>query len=616
METTLDACPSPRAESGPGTAGRAAADHLRSNARGLALTQPDLASFLPELCSDPLAWVYARDGSLSSRATDGRWWAGCSLPARAAEQQLRTLDVTGPVACFLDPPHPAHLRAALDKTGPSQAIVAIVPDERALAVLLGCADLSADLAAHRLWFAVGPDWPAQVRQLFRDRPGLAAPTQFVRLALADPAALDPMIADARAALADVGVERARAARELAAGWRPNARHGPPRLCVVTARTYRLWDDAGLALAELAADAPPGIDLLPMCGDDPASASTLELLRNAVTCDALLTADFGRSELPDLLPADLPWVTWATSPRFPAAAAAGPNDRLVVADPAWAARAVAAGWRRETVAVGGWPAVLPPSLTPSNGNLANERLHRDTGFQPVPTAPEVTKSPTPRSADPFARFGNPCHGQAARPPTRSEVIPAHVALIADVRPLDPPGRLEEFSSHRLLWNAVRDELSADPYTAGADADGYLRARLRRFDVDESSLDRPRFVRELVEPAFAQGVIRRLLADGVPVRAYGDGWGDLPEFRGVAGGPIRSRAELAAAAAGAAALLDARPAGYATGLYALGRPVVRCGGRTHLAVRQDVASALAGRLSPAPAVPPINLAELLRWATGRA
>ena len=27
---------------------------------------------------------------------------------------------------------------------------------------------------------------------------------------------------------------------------------------------------------------------------------------------------------------------------------------------------------------------------------------------------------------------------------------HVALIADTCPLDPPERLEEFSSHRLLW----------------------------------------------------------------------------------------------------------------------------------------------------------------------
>src|SRR3954451_5571927 len=109
----------------------------------------------------------------------GRLLAAC----RAAARQLQSLDARGPVACFLDPPHPAYLRAALEKCDGSQAVIALVPDVAAMRVHLAAEDHSNDIAAHRLWFVCGVDWPEQLCELFRKRPGLATPTQFIRLNL-------------------------------------------------------------------------------------------------------------------------------------------------------------------------------------------------------------------------------------------------------------------------------------------------------------------------------------------------------------------------------------------------------------------------------------------------
>lgn len=559
--------------------------NFRAMADALGETQPTaLDRGVLAAAVESLPWAYARDGSLTVRSPDG-WWDGCSLPARASRQQLRTLDVGGPVACFLDPPHPAYLRTALDKLGPAQALIALVPDAATLPVLLAADDLSADVAAHRLWFVAGAEWPDQLRALFRDRPGLASPTQFVRLTLPDSGRLDPAIADCRQLLTDVASERTAMARDRNAAWvarQPRSLAGaagvaaidtpddgstvspsPLRLCVVTARTFRLNDDAGLALAEMAAGpdaaAAAGVRIDALCGDDPASSSTFEMLRRATAGDALLTADFSRAELPDLLPAALPWVTWVTTPRVPPAASAGPNDRLILADPAWLPLARSAGWAAGAVTVGGWPG--------------------------VPLPPAAVQGP-------------------------------HVAVLADTVSLDAPAKLEEFSSHRLLWNAIRDELSADPLAVGADVEAFLTTRLGRFDVDPATLDRRRFVRDLIEPAVAQTVVCRLVADGVAVRAHGAGWDAVPGLSAVACRPLASRAAMAEAARAAAAVLDVRPVSHRTGLHALGRPVVRCGGRTHLAIKQDIATALAGRAALPPAVPPISVAlvgEVLRRST---
>jgi hypothetical protein len=292
-------------------------------------------------------WLYARDGALTLRNSLG-WWAGCSLPARAARRQLQTLDARAPVACFLDPPHPAYLRTALEKSDASQAVVALVPDATAMGIHLAADDLSREIAAHRLWFVVGADWPKQLRELFRAHPGLATPTQFIRLNLPDVDRLEPIIATAREVIAQVTSERTQTARGLSAAWKQQT--GPARrLCVVSRRMFRLWNDAGAVLGGLkvlprpspvesvegaaheesgriggndfAIRTPPdssaalltdaagvgtggtearhwNVELL--CSDDPLTGSTLELLRSAVACDPNKTAEKTSPDQPQLM----------------------------------------------------------------------------------------------------------------------------------------------------------------------------------------------------------------------------------------------------------------------------------------------------------------------------
>ena len=496
-------------------------------------------------------FLQSRDGSLTFRTAEG-WAAGCSLPGRAARQQLRTMGVGGPVACFLDPPHAAPLRVALDRLGPTQAVLAIVLGPASLPVLLSCEDFSADLDAHRLWIVAGADWPARLRELFDRRPGLATPTQFVRLNLPDAARLDPVLAEAQRVFAGVTADRADRARAIGSGWRAPLTAG--RLCVVTGRRFRLWDDAAVALADAVAAADGPTRLQPLNADDPLTASASAMLETAADCGALLTASIARVDVPELLPRELPWATWLTTPRVPSFAAAGPNDRLIVADPDWRRSAVAGGWPEDRVDVGGWPVVSP--------------------------------------------------GHEGHPPGEP-----HVAIVSDTAPPDPPERLEEFSSHRLLWNAIRQELLDDPSAVGADPDAYLRARQRRFEIVDASLDRSLFAHGLIEPAIAQATAARLIRDRVPLRLHGEGWASLPAFAPYAAGPVTSRRQLNRAAAGAAALLDVRPVNWRNGLWSLNRPVVRCGGRPHQAIRHDVSLALSGRWHPEPATAPINLAALL-------
>src|SRR5687767_5348968 len=94
--------------------------------------------------------VFGRDGSLTAFDESGHWWSGCSLPVRAAGEVLKTLDVRGPVGCFLAPPHAAHVKVALEMLRPGQAVIAIVPEERDLRVMLQCWDFSADICRGRL----------------------------------------------------------------------------------------------------------------------------------------------------------------------------------------------------------------------------------------------------------------------------------------------------------------------------------------------------------------------------------------------------------------------------------------------------------------------------------
>ncbi len=352
-------------------------------------------------------------------------------------------------------------------------------------------------------------------------------------------------------------------------------------------------------------------IVPVYLDEPLHGSPLALLSAAVECDAVVTADVARADMTDLLPREQPWLTWVTRPRVPAFAAAGPKDALLVADAGLKGLAVDAGWPADRVQVARWPDL--PAIWAAETD-EHRRISNGPGplavSQPASVAADcetaigghavLPKGPYP-SGDSYRRAGpNPNDDAAA---FAAERAPAGLAIIADTSPVDAPERLDDFSSQRLLWNSIRMEIEAEPLIlAGVDPAGYLEDRLKRFSVSGEGLDRGLFVERLILPCYGQGIARLLLGAGLPLRLFGGGWGDLPEFAPYAAGPVLSRAALKHAAAGAAALVHVWPMTHAHPIESAGRPLVRpVHKRTDTFIRAAIdAMKSAARGAPTPAL----------------
>lgn len=535
------------------------AANVAANGHALAATQPGLVRVLRDGLPG-FTPVFARDGSLTTFYDRETWWAGCSLPRRAAGAMLKRLDARGGTSCFLCPPHAAHLRVALDRAERNQAVIAVVPADRDLAVMLGCENFSADLAAGRLWFAAGEDWPAVLGRLLADRDGLPMPQQFIRLPTLPDEEVQHLVKSAQQVFAAENARRAAATASLRDGWSPATNGARRRVCVVAPSHFRLWNDAGQVIADaLAASAgnAPAAEWRTFDVDDPAQASPLALARAAVASGAVVSANLARADLPNLLPTDLPWLTWVTTPRVPPfAPAAGPRDALLLADSTWRAAAREAGWPDERIGAAAWPAA---------------------------------------------------------PDTNADAGSSLAAVVCDTHSVEPDERIADFSSHQLLWDAIAEELRRDPFALvrAGDADRFLDTHLRRAGVAAEGLDRRAFVDRLIVPAYAQAVALTLARAGVPLRLYGRGWDALPELAPYHDGPISSRFELLQVARRAGALVHVWPSTHARPIESLGRPVLRPGPAGRDAFLRDVRAALAGHVRPPhPTAEAISAAAVLR------
>lgn len=534
---------------------RLAEGNWGANAEALARrSDPVLDVVLKSACDD-LAWVFARDGCLTAFEPGERWLAGCSVPLLAARAMLKPLDGSAGVACFLAPAHAAQVRIVLERVQPTHAVICIVPDARALGAMLRCDDFSADIARGRLWLAAGGGWADSLALLLAENPGLPTPTRFVRMPDADAATIDTLISQAQQVFAEQNARRTTTIASLRDNWIPTkSANGKPRVAVLARSTFRLWDDAGDALWSAMAQASgssPTATVTRFDPDEPAGSSPLALATAAAGADMVVAADGSRADAPRLVPPGLPWITWVTTPRIPPFASAGPNDRLLVADPAWEEDAARAGWPAGRVALAGWPRL--------DGNDA------------VDVSPKLTSE---------AASG------------------AGLALIADTFPLDVPEALAEFSSHGLLWERIRHDVTRDPFAVPADAAGYIRAHARAAGIDADTLDLALFADRLVVPAYQQALAEAVIAAGLPLRLHGSGWSDLPRFAPYAAGPVTSRAALGEAARSARALIHAWPHRGARQQDALGCPVVRRTGTRKESFLRDARVALRGTLPPAP------------------
>ena len=203
------------------------------NLAALASQQPALASSQLH-CPAELSWHFARDGCLTAMHDGTRWWANCSVPLAAARFMLKSMEVVGTTGCFLNPLHAAQLRVALDMLHSRQAVVAIVPDDQTLAVLLHTDDFSHDITAGRLWFASGRQWESELKAIFHDNPGLPTPAEFIRPITADSEATNSLIEPAQRVFAQVSESRGNESKRLRERWKPNPR-SHRRLCLLAFR---------------------------------------------------------------------------------------------------------------------------------------------------------------------------------------------------------------------------------------------------------------------------------------------------------------------------------------------------------------------------------------------
>src|SRR5206468_50108 len=136
---------------------------------------------------------------------------------------------------------------------------------------------------------------------------------------------------------------------------------------------------------------------------------------------------------------------------------------------------------------------------------------------------------------------------------------------------------DLSSHHLLWEMIRHDLARDPLTLGSNVDQFLNRRMESLEIAEEGFDRDRFVRQLVVPAYQQGLAKLLLDGGLPLKVYGQGWDAIPELRDAWEGPIPTRDALRLAVGSAAALIYPSPIRYRHELDSFRRPVIWTGSR---------------------------------------
>lgn len=483
---------------------------LERNRAALARVQPELA--VADLPHD-LHPCPGRDGSPTFRLipSDGAaaaWWRECSVPLAASRAMLDTFTPTTSVSLFLQPMHPAAAAHALSLLGSGQALVALLDAPESLAPFLACHDFSAAIDAHRLFFADGTD---ALATLLRTRPGLPTPGLFVRTNHLPDELVQSLVAACQKVFAAEHDRRAARVESLRASASPCSR--PARRLVVSASLgFTLWSDAAGALSRVAAELP-GVTPLPWATDDPLAASAVHLLELASSADAILAADFYRDGAQGLLPLDLPVLTWVTLPHVTSFSVAGPRDRLLLAHADFAATARAAGWPDARVTL----------ATP-----------------PVPT---LAAAPAPR-----------------------------LAFIADTRPIRVPAQVEEFSSHRLLWERAEAELTANPLRVGTDILAYLERLRAEMDIAADSFPAELIARELAVPKWQHEIARLCLRAGLPLALHGHGWDQLPDLAPSHQGPITTAAGLTAALTAATAILLPDPVSRSHPAVHAGRPVV--------------------------------------------
>jgi hypothetical protein len=518
--------------------------NFESNSSALAAAQPWLRIQI-ESAEPAVTWLFGRDGFLTAHDQSGRWLAGCSLPMRAGQLMMKRLTVNGTVACLLAPSHAGQIAAALEKLTPQQAVIVLQPDAGLFQIMLRCCDFSEAIQSNRLWFAVGEQWGDRLGAIFENRPGLLTPCQFIRTLATDEDLMQQLIPPAERIFQ--AANESRTHRLTALMVAPPRQRDRRSMLIVAGSHFRLWDDAGPALVQSLSHSDWSIA---HCDpDDPAQTSAVGLALAADGRDAVVLPHRSRSDLPGVFRKQTRVLSWITQPRIPAFDADSPHDGLLLADDVWLPLATSAGWPRDRVTLAAWPAIT------------------------FPTAPEKS-----------------------------------LALIANTRTLETPTTTLDLSSHHVLWDMIRSDLLADPFSIGTDVHSFIDRRLAKLQISDEGFDRDRFINDLIVPAYQQGLVKLLANAKLPIQIFGTGWNDVPALRSFWRGEVSTRQSLAAAVVSASVLLYAWPLRYRHQIDAMGRPVLTPHlGRPTEFIR-DARRLLSEAAAPPKALPFLSLDQL--------
>lgn len=518
--------------------------NFHANLAALEAVWPRTVLCVPETPPE-VEWLYARDGALSGRYIDGQWIGHVSIPAKSAAKMLGKASVTGSSAVLLAPTHAQQIRTMLDRINAQQVLIVVIPGEHVAGTTLCCLDFSADIRARRLWLAAGPDWTAELTALLEAQDGIAPASTIIRVPGLNTPTVDRVFKPCETIL----TKNSQTHRSFL-GLLHNKVRTPSRpakkICVVTGR-FQLWDDAPAVLAKSLAGTT--LEVVTLDASIAGQTSALRVARTADGCDAMVTANLSRADLPLVLPNNVPWITWLSTNRMVKFDPSATGDRLVVADPAVRARALEAGWPEANVLIGQEP---------------------------------VRAGAQSRNAQP--------------------------AILANLAPLVMPRSVEEMSSQRLVWERVEHEIAQNPFCIGASPIEYLCGVAEQIGIARGTLPIDLFRSELLEPAFMRALALQLMKQKTNFRIFGYGWGALPEFASVYSGPIDGEAALSSALSLTSVLIDVWPGALAHPARRAGRPVVKPWGRDAASFQRELSRASLTTSKPTIAEP-FNLQRVL-------
>lgn len=215
--------------------------------------------------------------------------------------------------------------------------------------------------------------------------------------------------------------------------------------------------------------------------------------------------------------------------------------------------------------------LPARTADCAAILAADLCRADLPNLLDPRLPLITWTTTPRNPpteslganDQILIAGSPARAFASTPCES-------LAIIGDTSSLDCPKDLEEFSSQRLLWQTLLDEISARPFQVGNDPAGWLKKMIHRLNLNADDFPLPRYLVGLIYPAYAQALARMMIQHQLPLQLYGKGWD--ADFESHCKGVVETREQFELILSRPLGLVHVWPGVPNHAIESSGRPVV--------------------------------------------